>query len=325
LAGGIVKYREAFELMSGQSPDETAPELREVLLTQFTSHLYKIRAHAEVVDVLSSPLAKNGGLTASLHLALGLSHFELKNYEEAAKQMRQCLAKRKQPGLSPINTDILTAAPHHCLALSLAKSGDFFEAEKAFQTALNEPGNLEDLKLDHAKFLAGQNRCVEALQKLHELVAANSRNVVAWRTGGEIALSRPEFLEFARDWTGEAIRYVAENSVVAQRAEALMLSGATAAAMELWEQVWDNEPQPQILAALILCEAIESPTTHAPQDEHEEAAASRAFIAWYRKLLVAKAQSTIVRLNEQTDKLLRALPGAAKILEATVAEVERCS
>jgi FkbM family methyltransferase len=326
LAGGVAKYRAAFELMSAQPADEIAPELREVLLTQFTCQLYKIRAHEEVVRVLNSTLAKNSGLTASLHFALGLSQFELKNYGETAKQMQQCLAKRKQPALSPINTDILTIAPEHCLALSLVKLGDAVGAEKAFQAALSgqDQKNFENVKLDYVKFLAGQNRAVEALQKLHEMVAANARNVVAWRTGGEIALSRPEFLEFARDWTGEAMRYAAEDSVVtAQRAEALMLSGDMAAAMELWEQVWNSEREPRILAAMILCEAVESPTTHAPQDEQEEVAISRAFIGWYRKLLTMKAQQTIVRLNEQTDKLSRALPGAAKILEATMAEVDR--
>jgi glycosyltransferase involved in cell wall biosynthesis len=326
LAGGVVKYREAFELMSAQATDETAPELREVLLTQFTCQLYKIREHEEVVRVLNSPLAKKCGLTASLHFALGLSQFELKNYGEAAKQMQQCLAKRKQLGLSPINTDILTVAPEHCLALSLAKLGDAAGAEKEFQKILGDPEykNYENVKLDYANFLAGQNRLVEALQKLHELVAVNARNIVAWRTGGEIALSKPEFLEFARDWTGEAMRYVAEDFVITmQRAEALMLGGDTASAVELWERIWSSEREPRILAALILCEVIELPTTHAPQDEREEAAASRAFIGWYRKLLTAKAQQTIVRLNGQTDKLSRALPGAAKILESTMAEVDR--
>ena len=98
-------------MMSAQPPAEVVPELREVLLTQFTSQLYKVRDHEEVVQVLNSPLAKRGGLTASLHFALGLAHFELKQFSEAADQMRQCLARRRQPGLTPINTDILTAAP----------------------------------------------------------------------------------------------------------------------------------------------------------------------------------------------------------------------
>jgi glycosyltransferase involved in cell wall biosynthesis/tetratricopeptide (TPR) repeat protein len=323
LASGVAKYREAFELMSAQATEETAPELREVLLTQFTCQLYKIRAHAEVVRVLHSPLAKKSGLTASLHFALGLSQFELKNYEEAAKQMQQCLAKRKQAALSPINTDILTLAPEHCLALSLAKLGDAAGAEKIFKKIFAEPvqNNSENVKVDYAKFLAGQNRFVEALQKLHELVAANARNAVAWRTGGEIALGRAEFLEFARDWTGEALRYVAEDlTVVAQRAEALMLSGDTLAAMELWEAVWNADRKPQFLAALILCETIEAQTTHAPDEGGDESATSRAFIEWYKKLIALRVKTVVSRVNEQTEKLSRALPTAARMIEAALAE-----
>ena len=321
LQAGLAKYREAFELMSDIPAADVAPELREVLLTQFTSQLYKIGRHDEVASVLTSPLAKSGGLTASLHLALGLSQFELKKYSDAAEQMRQCLAKRKQPAFSPINTDILTAMPHHCLALALAKIKDVNGAEKAFAAALTEPGRTEDIKLDYARFLAETGRPVDALNKLHELVAANCKNSLLWRTGSEIALSRPEFLEFARNWTGEAMRYVPEDAAVAsQRAEALMLSGDTAPAAELWEKVWNTGRQSRALAALILCQAIESQTTYAPDEGPEEAAVSRAFIAWYQRLIAMRAKTVTTRLNEQIDKLSRALPTAAKMLEKALAE-----
>lgn len=324
LAAGVEKYRDAFQLMSKLPPDEIAPELREVLLTQFTSQLYKIRGHEEVVEILSSPLAKKGGLTASLHFALGLSQFELRNYREAAEQIRHCLAKRRQPAFSPINTDILTSMPHHCLALALAKTGDLASAEKAFQAALVEHGGVENVKLDYAKFLAGANRPVEALHKMHELVASNCRNHVFWRTGGEIALSRPEFLGFARDWTGEAMRYVPEDSIIAgQRAEALMLSGDTATAVELWERIWNRDRQPKALAALILCEAIESQTTHAPDDSQEEMTVSQAFIAWYQRLLAMQAKTVIHRINGQMDKLSRALPTAAGKIEIALAKSQK--
>ena len=324
LIDGIAKYREAFQLMSKLPSREVTAESRETLLTQFTSQLYKTNAHHEVVEVLNSPLAKNGGLTASLHFALGLSQFALGNYQEAVEQIRQCLSKRKQPALSPINTDILTSMPNHCLALSLAKINDKAGAEKAFAAALAENGNAEEAKLDYAKFLAVENRQVEALHKLREMITANCRNVAAWRTGGEISLSRPEFLGFARDWTGEAIRYVTEDSVVAaQRAEALMLNGDTAAAIELWERLWNTERQPRSLAALILCQAIELPTTHAAEEGPDELAASRALITWYQRLIAMRSKNVVSRLHEQMDKLSRALPTAAKRIEKALTEAQQ--
>jgi len=216
---------------------------------------------------------------------------------------------------------ILTAAPNHCLALSLLKLGKLADAEKAFLAALAETGHVEAAKLDYAKFLRQASRPVDALNQLHELVAQNPRNVAAWQLGGEIALSQPELLEFAVEWTREAFQAVAENPVIAaQRAEALMLNGDTATAVELWEKIWSSEHEPRTLAAVILCEALEPKTLHAPSEGHDERVTSMAFIEWYQKLLSARAQAVTGKLNEQLEKLARALPTAARMLETALSE-----
>ncbi|HUB88085.1 MAG TPA: glycosyltransferase [Verrucomicrobiae bacterium] len=324
LPAALTHYREAFRLMSAQPPTEVAPELREVLLTQFTCHLYKMKAHEEVVQTLNSPLAKQNALTASLHFALGLAFFELKKFHEAAEEMRQCLAKRKQPSLAPINTDIFTAMPHHCLALSLMKAGDAAGAEKVFQTGLAENANAVELKLDYAKFLAGQNRPVEALQQLNELVTANPCNTVAWRLGGEIALGNPEFLEFARDWTAEAIRQLPDDAVItAQRAEALLLSQQAAAALPLWTRAVNGERPARSLAAQIICAAMAGQPAEKPRDISEEAAVSRAFVDWYRRLVATGARDTIVQLNSRVEMLRPILPSAAGVLDGVIAATSK--
>jgi CelD/BcsL family acetyltransferase involved in cellulose biosynthesis len=183
---------------------------------------------------------------------------------------------------------------------------------------------VDSLRLDFAKFLAAQKRPVDALHQLNEIVTHDVRNIAAWRLGGQIALSQPEFLEFARDWTGEAARHVPEDLVVtAQRAEALMLSEDLAAARPLWEKLWQSERRPQALAALVLCEAVAGAITHQPDDTKDEIAASRAFIEWYRKLFAARAQKTLTRLMEQMNAFNTALPSAAKILGAAMAEANR--
>jgi FkbM family methyltransferase len=321
LHGGIEKYREAFALMSAQPAAEVVPELREALLTQFVCQLYKVNGHEEVVRVLTSPLAKNGGLTASLHLSFGLSQFELKDYSAAADQMRHVLAKRKQPALTPVNVGIHGAAPLHCLALCHARTGEVTGAEKHFTEAVAAPSHANEARVDFAKFLLEQQRPTEALQTLHAAITADAQYVPAWRLGGEIALGRVEFLEFARDWTGEAFKNLPGNPVIAaQRAEALMLNGDTVAAAEIWEKIWRSEPDARPLAALILCENLGAPTGHAPKAGEEELATSRAFIAWYQKLIGVHAHALTGRVNEQLEKLSRALPSAAQMLEAALAE-----
>jgi GT2 family glycosyltransferase/2-polyprenyl-3-methyl-5-hydroxy-6-metoxy-1,4-benzoquinol methylase/predicted Zn-dependent protease len=324
-AEAFARYREAFESLSSKPAAEIVPELRESLLSQYCTRLTAAKHVEETVRVLTSPLARMGtGLTASLHFSLGLAHLELKQFSEAADQMRQCLAKRGKKSLSPINRDILTAAPHHCLAVSLAASGQAADAEKAFQAGLKELDHVDVLRLDYARFLFEQKRAVDALHPLNEIVTHDPHNVGAWRLGGQIALSTPEFLEFGRDWTTEATRHVPDDLMVkSQRAEALMLSEDLAGAGTLWEKCWNNARTPEALAALVLCEAVAGVVAHKPEDNKDEIAASRAFIEWYQKLFAAHAEKTLTRVNEQMDAIGNTLPTAAKMLTAAMAEAKK--
>jgi tetratricopeptide (TPR) repeat protein len=321
-AGGLERYREAYQMMSDQPANTLVPELREVLLTQFTSELYKIRAYQEILEVLNSPLARHG-LTASLHFALGLAHFELLQFSEAADQMRQCLAQRAQPCLTPINTDINTAAPHHCLALCLLKIGDPAEAEKAFAAALTATQYVEKARLDYARFLQTQARPVEALQQLYTLVRSNPRLAEAWQLGGEIGLSRPDFLDFALDWTAESIQHQPENpQAAAQRAEALMLNHRCTEAAQLWAKLWSSEPQPRTLAALILCEIIDGVTPHSTKGGTDEQATSVAFVQWYQKMIAVRASAAMEKVNHRIKELSATLPTAAGMLQVALAPAD---
>lgn len=86
---------------------------------------------AEVVGLLRSPLAKARGLTASLHFFLGLALQEQGAFDEAAREYRECVAKRGRVALTPINPDILGSGLEHCLAnclLRLERKGEALRA-----------------------------------------------------------------------------------------------------------------------------------------------------------------------------------------------------
>ncbi|HTI99453.1 MAG TPA: glycosyltransferase, partial [Dongiaceae bacterium] len=319
-AEALARYQEAFAALSAKPAAEVVPELRESLLTQLCTRLTAGRHFAEIARVLTSPLARSGsGLTASLHFSLGLAHLELKQFSEAANQMRQCLAIRQQPGLCPINSDIHTAAPYHCLAMCLLGAGQPEAADEAFAAGLEATGHAATLRMDYARFLAQQNRPVEALQRLNEIIAADTTHVAAWRLGGQIALSRPEFLEFACDWTGEAFRHLPEDLVLAaQRAELLLLSQDSAAA-DLWQRLSDHDGAPVAVAALILCQVTAGEATNAPESAAEPTV-SKAFVQWCQKLAEFKAQETITALAENLETLRAALPTAAGLLQAALTE-----
>ena len=326
LAGGLERYREAFRLASALPPAQVSPELRETLLTQFCTHLTAAGVPDELIRVLDSPLAKSSSLTASLHFALGLAHIQMGQFSEAAAQMRQCLAKRHQPGLTPANQEIHRGGPHHCLAQCLAKLQQNEAADEAFRAGLAEVPQSRPLRLDYARFLWEQGRPVDGIHLLHALVTERLDDVEAWRLGGEIALSRAEFLEFAADWTGEAIRHLSgDPQLIAQRAEVLMLRQEVLAAQDLWRRVSEQTAHPRHQAAWILCETLNAEAPGRAHAGPDEAQTSRAFVEWYRRLVDMGAASQVACLNSRRDRLRQVLPTASRVLDAVVAEVERAS
>lgn len=322
LPEALARCEKAFAILSATPKACVPPELREMFLSQYSSYLRVDRQYDAVVRVLHSPLAADlGGLTASHHFTLGLAHRELGHFREAAGHMTQCLAQRGQATLSRVDQYILTAAPHNCLAVCLAQLGQPAEAERAFRAGLQHTERVDCLRLDFAQFLFAQNRPMEALELLNEAIAQPGEyNTAAWRLGGQIALSQPNFLEFACDWTAEAICHAPQDMILQrQRAEALLMNQDAGGARAHWETVWRAEQEPPALAALILCELAAEGICRSPARE-ARTTVSRAFLAWYRKLLVCGARELLTRLHERLDPLRAVLPEAAAAIEAALAE-----
>lgn len=311
----LANYRRAFEAMSVQDRVNVVPETRETLLLQYCGQLLRGGLFEEAVRVLQSPLAVEAGLSASLHFILGLAQLELKQPLEAAQQMRHCLEKRGQPALAPIHKEIRTAAPRHCLALALAQMEQFEAAAEEFRLALAESPKSRPVRLDYARFQASRGQMVQAIQLLYELAAEKPDDLPVWVQGGQLALSRPEFLQVARNWTAEARRRAPHDAaILRQRAEALLLSGQADAAFPLWRELQPSG-DPAAQAALIMCEIVSGKPPSIPRPE-SESAISREFLKWYRRLVAWKAQALLHQVNERIEALREPLPAAARTLAA---------
>jgi predicted Zn-dependent protease len=253
-------------------------------------------------------------VSASQHFQRGLAHLQLQQPAEAAEQMRQCVAKRGQPALCPINPEILKAGPQHCLALALAAQGDFPAADLAFRAALADDPASRAVRFDFAKFHAQRGGPVEALNLLNALGQEKPDDLPVWQLGGQIALSQPEFLEFAQHWTAEALKHFPNHpAILALRAEALLLGGQAESALPFWLQAHSPDSA-RHLAALTLCEVLagECQRTFSPADEK---LVSQEFLKWYQQLIKSGAHSLVSALNENLEGLGGALPTAAGLLE----------
>lgn len=315
LDAALRQYRTAFAVLSEEPSTEVVPEVREMLLGQFTARLMSARRHAEVVEILDSPLAKNGGLTATLHFTLGLACIELRQFAEAARHMRECLAKRHLPTLAPVPPQVRGVAPTHCLARCLWETGDVAGADAEFITALQVAPDSLALRLDHARFLHATGRTLDALRDLHQVVARPEAPLGPWLAGGRIALCRAEFLEVALDWTAAALqRFPTDETLLEQRAEALLFAGRFAEALELWRGP-ATAGRPSAIAAVVLCEsALERPDSAPAEPILPEV--NREFVRWYRRLVEFGAEPVLRRLGDTVASLDRLLPEAARLVRA---------
>jgi FkbM family methyltransferase len=318
---GLDYYWDAYHLMSALPETEVVPELRETLLTQLSTQLLNAKAYRGIVTTLQEPLAKNGGLTASLHFTLGLALLELKQYSQAGEQFQLCLNKRERPALSPINKDILKAGPRHCLAICQKMLNQLPAAAKSFAAALEEDPQSQPLRFDYALFLADtQQQPVEGLKLLNTMLVEQPDFLAAWLLGGQIALRSPELLAFAEEWTGEAIKHFpADPMVLQQRAEALLLNqhveGALAALQKL------EVLTPKFIAARFLCEIVAGGDGSVPPAQ--ESAVSHEFLKWYRHFLQTGAGELAMRLHQLLPHVKKALPSAAHFLAQALEEARK--
>ena len=315
---GMQRYAEAFTALNEKPANEITPELRESLLTQYTSHLMKLNRWQAILAVLTSRAASGGPLSSSLHFTLGLAYQELHRWGEAAEQFRNCLDRRGAPSFYLVNRVILGGAPRHCLALALWKSGSIAEAAKEFTTALNEDPTLAPLRMDAARFQIEHGEPIAALQLLHGLVAENGAFIDAWLLGARLALSQPDFIEFARDWTREAIKHhPTHRELIAARGETLLLTQQYVDALPFWRQL---NGHPRALSARLHCElmqgefSIDGPPAN-------EAEVSQEFLNWYRRLIQFRAAEGVATVGERLEMLALVLPSAARALGKLMEQV----
>jgi tetratricopeptide (TPR) repeat protein len=311
---GLESFFESLRCLGEMPASEITPEMRETLLTRFTGHLLAEKRFDDVINIWQTPAAKAAAQTASQRFALGLAYMERQQPALAAEQMRQCLATRHLSTLSPVNKEILHGGPSHCLALCLTAMEQPVAAAEAFQAALASEPQSRRIRFDYARFLGETGKPLDALRLLNTLAQEDSGDLAVWELGGRLALSKPEFVSFACDWTGEAVKYAASQpAILLQRAEALLLAGRIGEAVSFWGD--ERLPKtPRARAGLILCETLkgECSSEVAPADE---LAISQEALKWYRRMIAMETKSVLRQLHERLDALRATLPSFVLTLE----------
>jgi Tfp pilus assembly protein PilF len=187
--------------------------------------------------------------------------------------------------------------------------------KKAIEIEPDSPGILHD----YAHFLYRTDRSLEALQTLHGAMAKGMSNEPIWHLGSFISAGKPEFIDFAVDWTEEAVKhYPRHEGIRGLRGETLLKAGRFREAQPYFQ----NSPlsgEPAAQAAVLMCRLAEGETPESIGVEMEKKL-SIEFVGWYRRLLAARSQQGVSKLNSRVDTLRKVLPTAAAMLEQALKE-----
>jgi len=316
---GLGYYQKAYLALLHHPYDQTPPELREVLLTQYASHLMTLKRFDDVVDLFNDRAIRTDQRTASHWFMLGMAQSALQRWEACVESLRRCLDLRNRQALTPIHADIRKALPAHCLAHAHRKLGRKQEAADAYGQALQDEPGAEAARVEFATFAAEEGQVVPALTVLHAGVQHDPRQPRVWETGGRIALRQRDTLEFALDWTGEAVKNLPDVPVLRRlRAEALLLNGSAAEALPFWDGIASGQDA-EADCGLLLCRLFAGQPVAGPSPDRERAL-SQDLIRRYRQAVELGLDDWVRTVHTRLDGLEPALPTAARLIRQVVAE-----
>jgi|GEM_PF-1751883 len=326
---GLSYYRKSYQTVSAD-PKKYSEEFKESLLTQYALNLLSEGFIDEVIRVLTSKLARDFGLTASMHFILASALMKKEDFKEAVNHLKLCIQKRDNPCYSIGLKELRTAEPLHCLANCLALTGEMDEAESTFKAALAEEPDSEAVILDYARFLSGCNKQLEALNFLNSKMHLMKDKIPFWELGARIAMSKLGFREFALDWTHEAIKYHPQShDIVTYYMEALLLNLKIREAWQLFQKSKGIPITPRNIAAIIYCaiaideQVPESVLTCIRNGEPSEPSVSSEFIKWHRRFIFLGAEDLVRKVTGSFDRLSKIIPTAGSVLKFASAEVAK--
>jgi tetratricopeptide (TPR) repeat protein len=311
---GLREYARALAQANASVHGSLTPEAREALLTQYSTYLLQAGRWPEVVEVLRSPLAAAGRLTAGQLLNRGTALIRMRCHTDAARDLREAIARAGETTLYYRPEELSGPLPYLALGQALEGCGEIEAADQAYRTVITRDPDSEEWVREYARFLTGQDRHGDALRMLFEFALRRPDSLAIWQRGAEIALLRPELAGIAEQWCTEARRHhpndpdlaIAEGAALLQRGRVKEAARALASAPQRMDA-------PVTAARLMTSLVADEPLPLVAGDQR--LAVSRAFLETCQRLYQAGARDTVNSVMQRVDRLRPVLPVVADALE----------
>jgi glycosyltransferase involved in cell wall biosynthesis len=204
------EYAESLRLAETLAINKITPDVRETLLTQYSAYLVVENRFAEVIKVLTGPLANNGVLTASQLMVRARAYIHLRQPDKALIDAEMAHSYRGNETLFP------SAINPNSLALEAMMAEVFFinqrypEAIEYFELALKSPNPELRTVLAYSECLDRIGKIGEALGYLYDLIKKSNIPAI-WIHGATMLLRHAGLRSVALEWIVEASRCHPEN------------------------------------------------------------------------------------------------------------------
>ncbi len=208
------EYADALRLAETIAIEKITPEVREMLLTQYSAFLTAERRFIEVIKVLTGVLAESGLLTASQLMVRARAYIQIKQPLKALEDAELAHSYRMNRTLFPSAINPQSLALEAMMAEVLFLNQRYSEALEYFSFALKSKHPELRTVLSYAECLDAIGKTGEALGYLHNIIINKSNIAAIWIHGATLLLRHEELSAVAAEWIAEARVYHADDTQI---------------------------------------------------------------------------------------------------------------
>ena len=210
----FAEYNQALNLLNIDKTDRESPEVRETLLTQYSTYLFIHKKYTEIINIFNSDLAKRNGLTSGQLMIRSSAYLNCGKLSEALKDSTEAYNRREEATFSPQFIDPKSLAMEALVGETYYVNNQNNEAIFFLEIALKAERPELRTVLSYAESLSRIKKIGQALEHLHHQALFVSDQPQIWVLGFKIAKQNPALGDIAIEWLQEAIEHFPNDPIL---------------------------------------------------------------------------------------------------------------
>ena len=210
----FIEYSHALNLLNTDKTDRESPEVRETLLTQYSTYLFIHKKYTETITTLDSDLAKRNGLTPGQLMIRSSAFLNCGSLSEALKDAIEAYNRRDESTFSPQFIDPKSLAMEALVGEAYYVNQQFNDAIVFLDIALQSEKPELKTVLSYAECLSRTGKIGQALELLHQQALFVNDQPEIWIIGFKIAQQNSALRDIAIEWLQEAILHFPNDPIL---------------------------------------------------------------------------------------------------------------